>query len=80
PPSFIQEHSFIIKTGDNLDKTHSILLLTEAGYTLVNNLFEKGEFSIRGSIIEIYPIGSKVAFRIDLFDNAIYSIKELNTV
>ncbi|NDS86346.1 transcription-repair coupling factor [Francisella tularensis subsp. holarctica] len=79
PASFIQEHSFILKTGDNLDITKYKMLLTEAGYTLVNNVFEKGEFSIRGSIIDIYPIGSKVAFRIDLFDNEIDSIKELNT-
>ncbi|MDE5003035.1 hypothetical protein, partial [Francisella tularensis] len=55
------------------------MLLTEAGYTLVNNVLEKGEFRIRGSIIDIYPIGSKVAFRIDLFDNEIDSIKELTT-
>ncbi|MDE4963829.1 hypothetical protein, partial [Francisella tularensis] len=52
PASFIQEHIFILKTGDNLDITKYKMLLSEAGYTLVNNVFEKGEFSIRGSIID----------------------------
>lgn len=79
PVSFIKEHSFILKTGDRLDISKYKMLLTEAGYTLVNNVFEKSEFSIRGSIIDIYPIGSKIAFRIDLFDDEVDSIKELNT-
>ncbi len=79
PASFIQEHSFILKTSDNLNISKYKMLLTEAGYTLVNNVFEKGEFSIRGSIIDIYPIGSKIAFRIDFFDDEVDSIKELNT-
>ncbi|MDE4994692.1 hypothetical protein NAH09_11750, partial [Francisella tularensis subsp. holarctica] len=54
PASFIQEHSFILKTGDKLDITKYKMLLTEAGYTLLNNVCDKGEFSIRGSIIDIY--------------------------
>lgn len=70
PASFIHEHSFILKTSDNLDISKYKMLLIEAGYTLVNNVFEKGEFSIRGSIIDIYHIVSKIAFRIDFFDDA----------
>ncbi|QUE32083.1 transcription-repair coupling factor [Francisella philomiragia] len=79
PAKFIKEHSFILKIGDSLDITKQKVLLTEAGYTLVNNVFEKGEFSIRGSIIDIFPVGSKVAFRIDLFDDEVDTIKELDT-
>lgn len=78
PAKFIKEHSLILKTGQILDITKQKMLLAEAGYTLVNNVFEKGEFSIRGSIIDIFPIGSKVAFRIDLFDDEIDTIKELD--
>ncbi|MED7818980.1 MULTISPECIES: transcription-repair coupling factor [unclassified Francisella] len=79
PAKFIKEHSLILKAGQTLDITKQKILLTEAGYTLVNNVFEKGEFSIRGSIIDIFPVGSKIAYRIDLFDDEIDSIKELDT-
>lgn len=79
PAKFIKEHSLILKAGQTLDITKQKMLLTEAGYTLVNNVFEKGEFSIRGSIIDIFPVGSKIAYRIDLFDDEIDSIKELDT-
>lgn len=78
PIDFIQEHSFILKAGDIFDITKRKSQFVEAGYTLVNNVFTKGEFSIRGSIIDIYPIGSKIAYRIDLFDNEVDSIKELD--
>lgn len=78
PTKFIKENSFILKTGDTLDITAQKMLLTEAGYNLVNNVFEKGEFSIRGSIIDIFPIGSKIAYRIDLFDDEVDTIKELD--
>ncbi len=77
PISFITEYSCVIKVGDTLDITKHKTQLIESGYTLVNNVFEKGEFSIRGSIIDIFPIGSKQAFRIDLFDDEVDSIKEL---
>lgn len=78
PANFIKEHSFILKVEDTLDITKQKTQLVEAGYTLVNNVFEKGEFSIRGSIIDIFPIGAKCAYRIDLFDDEVDSIKELN--
>ncbi|MED7788818.1 transcription-repair coupling factor [Francisella sp. 19X1-34] len=79
PAKFIKEHSLILKTGQILDITKQKMLLAETGYTLVNNVFEKGDFSIRGSIIDIFPVGSKIAYRIDLFDDEIDSIKELDT-
>ena len=78
PAKFIKENSFILKINDILDIAKQKTLLIETGYTLVNNVFEKGEFSIRGNIIDIFPIGSKVAYRIDLFDNEVDSIKELD--
>ncbi|MGQ4002045.1 transcription-repair coupling factor [Francisellaceae bacterium CB299] len=78
PTSFITEYSFVLKIGDTLDITKQKTQLVESGYTLVNNVFEKGEFSIRGSIIDIYPIGAKQAYRIDLFDDEVDSIKELD--
>ena len=78
PISFITEHSFVLKVGDTLDITKQKTQLIESGYALVNNVFDKGEFSVRGSIIDIYPIGAKMAFRIDLFDDEVDSIKELD--
>ena len=78
PTSFIQKNSFILKAGDIFDITKQKAKLIDIGYNFVNSVFEKGEFSVRGSIIDVYPIGSDIPYRIDLFDDEVDSIKELN--
>jgi len=52
--------------------------LDAAGYTSVPQVMEHGEFAVRGSIVDIFPMGSAVPFRIDLFDDEIESIRTFN--
>ena len=78
PTDFIHKNSFMLKAGDIFDITTQKRKLVDIGYNFVNNVFEKGEFSIRGNIIDIYPIGSDIPYRIDLFDDEVDTIKELN--
>ena len=53
--------------------------LDTAGYRCVQQVMEHGEFAIRGSIIDIYPSGHDLPFRIDLFDDDIDSIRRFST-
>ncbi|MFC4891555.1 transcription-repair coupling factor [Pseudofrancisella aestuarii] len=78
PKIFLEQNSFILKVNDTFDITKQKSKLIDLGYSFVNNVFEKGEFSIRGNIIDIYPIGSNIPYRIDLFDDEVDSIKELD--
>ncbi|MBA3660662.1 MAG: transcription-repair coupling factor [Gammaproteobacteria bacterium] len=75
PRDFLVRHSFILKTGEILNLDIFSTKLAKAGYRHVSQVREHGEFAIRGSIIDLFPMGSKHPFRIDLFDNEVDSIR-----
>lgn len=75
PRSFIQHHSLLLNKGDVLDMESFRNQLTHSGYQMVSQVMEHGEFAIRGSLIDLFPSGSAVPYRIDLFDNIVDSIK-----
>lgn len=74
PQEYFWQRVFLIKCGDKLDSEQLRRQLIMAGYQYVQQVCEAGEFAIRGSIIDILPMGSKKAIRIDLFDDEIDSI------
>lgn len=49
--------------------------LEQAGYRCVDSVMEHGEFAIRGSIVDIFPMGTDTPYRIDLFDDEIESLR-----
>lgn len=75
PQPYLDAHTFLLSTGEPLNIDILRTRLTSAGYQLVSQVREHGEFAIRGSIIDIFPMGSHQPFRIDLFDNEIDSIR-----
>lgn len=75
PRDFLDRHSFLLKVGDVLNLDILRTRLTKAGYRSVSQVREHGEFAIRGSIIDLYPMGSKTPFRIDLFDEQVDTIR-----
>lgn len=75
PPSFLNAFTFLIHTGDKLDLTQTRQRLQEAGYYFVNQVREHGEFAIRGSILDLFPMGAAQPYRIDLLDDEIDSIR-----
>lgn len=75
PKGYLDTHSFLLKLGDNLNIDILRTRLTKAGYHSVSQVREHGEFAIRGSIIDLYPMGTKNPFRIDLFDDQVDSIR-----
>lgn len=79
PRDYLDAHSFLLKTGDKLNIEQLRTRLTHAGYQSVSQVREHGEFAIRGSIIDLYPMGSTTPFRIDLFDDEVDSIRLFST-
>lgn len=75
PQHYIDAYSFFLKTGDTLNPDILRTRLTTAGYHAVSQVREHGEFAIRGSIIDLFPMGSKTPYRIDLFDNEVDTIR-----
>ncbi len=75
PPAFITGHRFDWKIGNHLNLSSIQKELIEAGYRHVEQVIQHGEFAVRGAIIDIFPMGSEIPFRIELFDNEIESIR-----
>lgn len=75
PLSFLQGRSFDLKAGDTLDLDVFRLRLESSGYNAVSQVLSHGEYALRGSLLDIFPMGNREPFRIDLFDNEIESIR-----
>ena len=75
PPSFLAAYTFSFKVKQTLDETKLRSQLTTAGYNHVSQVVSPGEYAVRGGLIDLFPMGSLVPFRIDLFDNEIDSIR-----
>ena len=75
PRSFMDGACFIYRKGDHFDLEGTRRRLQEAGYICVKQVFGQGEFSVRGSLVDIFPTDATLPIRIDLFDNEIESIR-----
>ena len=75
PPSWTATQGLDIAVGDRLDPTRLRLQLQDAGYLAVPQVTEHGEFALRGSLLDLYPMGSELPYRIDLFDELVDSIR-----
>lgn len=75
PPSFLAAHTFVYRTGDRIDPEALRQQLTLAGYHQVDTVYEHGEYAVRGALIDIYPMGARQPFRIDLFDDEIETLR-----
>ncbi len=75
PPEFLQGNSLSLKLGQRIDIARWKNQLLQSGYYLVKQVFSRGEFAVRGSIIDVYPMGSKQPVRIELFDDEIDTLR-----
>ena len=75
PVDYLGQFLLMLEKGQTLDIDTFRARLEKAGYTHVNQVMAHSEFSVRGSIIDLYPMGSKLPYRIDLFDDEIDSIR-----
>ncbi|MCD0503966.1 transcription-repair coupling factor [Bordetella petrii] len=78
PPSFLAAYTFSFKQKDRLDEAALRAQLTLANYTHVTQVTAPGEFCLRGGLIDLFPMGSAVPYRLDLFDDEIESIRSFD--
>lgn len=75
PPSFLAAYTFFFKKGESLDEARLKTQLTLAGYTHVTQVMSPGEYSVRGGLIDLFPMGSALPYRLDLFGDTIETIR-----
>lgn len=75
PKSYIQANTFLLRLKDKIDLSSMRNRLEQSGYRCVSEVRVHGEFAVRGSILDLFPMGSNTPFRIDLFDNEVDSIR-----
>jgi transcription-repair coupling factor (superfamily II helicase) len=75
PPSFLAGYTFQFKVKQKLDEAKLKAQLTLAGYNHVTQVVSPGEYAVRGGLIDLFPMGSSVPYRVDLFDDEIDSIR-----
>ncbi|MGD8430297.1 MAG: transcription-repair coupling factor, partial [Ectothiorhodospiraceae bacterium] len=75
PPAYLEGNTLMLGVGDRLDLDGMRERLERAGYRCVSEVMEHGEFAVRGSILDLFPMGSEQPFRIDLFDDEVDSIR-----
>lgn len=75
PAPYIVGNSLDLRAGQNVSIEDMRARMVRAGYRVTDSVMEHGEIAVRGSIIDIFPMGSEVPLRIDLFDEQIDSIR-----
>ncbi len=75
PPSFLAAYTFDFKQKEKLNEAALKAQLTLAGYTHVSQVVSPGEYAVRGGLIDLFPMGSPVPFRVDLFGDEVDSIR-----
>ena len=75
PPAFLAGYTFHFKQGQKLDEAALKAQLTMAGYAHVGQVVSPGEYAVRGSLIDLFPMGALQPYRVDVFDDEIDSIR-----
>jgi len=78
PPNFLSGHTFFFRQGDRLNDVALRLQLQQAGYDPVSAVMRPGEYSIRGGLIDLFPMGSALPYRLDLFGDEIEQIRSFD--
>ncbi len=73
--AYLAAHTFMLKKGQKLDLEALRTQCAEAGYHHVSQVMSPGEFSVRGGLIDLFPMGSSLPYRLDLFDDEIETIR-----
>src|SRR3954467_7287976 len=79
PDPALRPASFVLRKGDLLDLDETAERLVAAGYERIDQVEDRGQFAIRGGILDLYPATAERAVRVDLFDIEIESLREFST-
>jgi len=75
PADYILQRSFDLAVGQTLSLEEFRLHLHRAGYEPAEQVYQSGQYAVRGSVIDLYPSGSPTPFRLDLLDEEIETIR-----
>ncbi|MGR8950902.1 MAG: transcription-repair coupling factor [Gammaproteobacteria bacterium] len=75
PREHVLAHSFSLSVGEVFNLELNRIKLESVGYQCVSQVYQHAEFAVRGSIIDLFPMGSQAPYRIELFDDEIESIR-----
>ncbi|HKJ76805.1 MAG TPA: transcription-repair coupling factor, partial [Gammaproteobacteria bacterium] len=75
PRAFLEAHALMLDVGDRLDLDAMRTRLEASGYRYVSEVLEHGDFAVRGSLLDLYPMGSRLPYRIELFDEEVESLR-----
>jgi transcription-repair coupling factor (superfamily II helicase) len=78
PRNYVQARAFELKKGEKLAVEPFRQRLSEAGYASVSQVVSPGEFAVRGSLLDVFPMGAAAPLRIDLFDEEIEAIRRFD--
>jgi len=78
PPEFLAGHTFFMKKGERLDIGKLRAQLTLAGYQHVTQVVAAGEYSVRGGLVDLFPMGTALPYRIELFDDEVETIRSFD--
>ncbi|PSW21140.1 transcription-repair coupling factor [Photobacterium sanctipauli] len=78
PQEFIHQHALLVSNGDRLSLDKLRLQLEASGYRHVDQVMEHGEYASRGSLLDLFPMGSNQPYRIDFFDDEVDSIRQFD--
>ncbi|MGF1785740.1 transcription-repair coupling factor [Photobacterium swingsii] len=78
PQSFLHQHALLVSNGDRLSLEKLRIQLEASGYRHVDQVMEHGEYASRGSLVDLYPMGSNHPYRIDFFDDEVDSIRQFD--
>ncbi|MBI4986265.1 MAG: transcription-repair coupling factor, partial [Rhodocyclales bacterium] len=75
PPVFLAGHTFFLKKGDKLPLDRLRDQLAIGGYQPMTQVVAAGEYSVRGGLVDLFPMGTQLPFRIELFDDEVETIR-----
>jgi transcription-repair coupling factor (superfamily II helicase) len=75
PPSYLAAYTFFLKQEERFSLPQLRAQLALAGYSHVTQVVAPGEYCVRGGLIDLFPMGSALPYRIDLLDEEIESIR-----
>jgi len=78
PPSYVGGRTFFFRQGQRLAADALRSRLIQAGYQHVSQVVAPGEFCVRGSLIDLFPMGAVLPFRLDLNDDVIETIRSFD--
>ena len=75
PASFVDAHTLTVRTGQRFDIDQERTRLDRAGYQHVRTVSERGEYAVRGALMDVFPMGTGAPLRIDLFDDHVETLR-----